>query len=239
MNTLSVIIARAGSKGLPNKAMQSLMGKPLIVYTIEHALASKRVDQVILSSDSQDILAIGESFGLPCFKRPPHLASDAATIDAGVRHGVESFEQQIGKPVRYIAIHYGNIPIRPADLTDRALIKLIETEADSVQSVYPVGKMHPLWMKKLAGPCNDVLDMYEHNTIYRRQDLPPCYMLDGGVLAMTRESLFSVDPAQPHAFLGRDRRAIVCPAGAVADVDTPMDLILAEVLLRHQAASHD
>lgn len=232
MNALSVIIARAGSKGLPNKAIQELMGKPLVAYTIEHALGSRRVGHVVLSSDSDDILAVGESYGINCYRRPAERASDTATIDDGARHGVECFEAQAGEPARYIAIHYGNIPIRPADLTDRALTKLIETEADSVQSVYPVGKMHPFWMKKLSGPFKDVLDMYEPNTVYRRQDLPPCYMLDGGVLAVTRDSLFAVDPAQPHAFLGEDRRAIVSKAGAVVDVDTPLDLAFAELLMR-------
>ena len=235
-NTISVIIARAGSKGLPNKAMQELLGKPLIGYTIEHALGSRRIEQVVLSSNSDDILDVGESYGIHTYRRPPERASDTATIDDGARHGVECFEQQIGRHVRYVAIHYGNIPIWPADLTDRGINKLIETEADSVQSVYPVGKMHPFWMKKLAGPFKDVLEMYEDNKIYRRQDLPPCYMLDAGVLAVTRQSLFNVDPAEPHAFLGEDRRAIVSPAGAVVDVDTPLDLALAEVIMKRAGA---
>lgn len=232
MNTLAVIIARAGSKGLPNKAMQPLGGKPLIVRTIEHALGSKRVDAISLTSDSPEILEVGRSFGVHCYDRPEEICNDSATIDSAVRHGVECWEGETGHTCRYVAILYGNIALRPADLTDRAVQKLIETEADSVQSVYNVGKMHPLWMKKLGGTFGDVLEMYEDNQIYRRQDLPPVYMLDAGVLAVTRESLFDIDPAEPHRFLGTDRRAVVTRAGDVVDVDTPLDLALAEAILK-------
>jgi len=234
MNTLAVIIARAGSKGLPNKAMQPLMGRPLIEYTIEHAMGSKRVDQVVLSSDSEAIVEAGRRHWIHSYLRPAHRASDLATIDDGVRHGVECWEAEFGRQCRYVAILYGNIPIRPTDLTDRAMQKLIETEADSVQSVYNVGKMHPLWMKKLGGTFGDVLEMYEENRVYRRQDLPPVFMLDAGVLAVTRVNLFNVNPAEPHQFLGTDRRAVVTRPGDVVDVDDPLDLALAETIMRQR-----
>ena len=240
MTALAVIIARAGSKGLPNKAMQLLRGKPLVAWTIEHALGSRCVDHVVLSSDCPKTIAVGDAHGVETYLRPPHRASDTATIDDGARHGVECWEQRHGRACAYAAILYGNIPLRPADLTDRALTKLIETGADSVQGIYPVGKMHPLWMRKLGGPDGDVLDMYEPNRVYRRQDLPPVYMLSGGAAAVTRAALFSVDPAEPHAFLGVDRRAVVHAPGEVVDVDDPLDLAYAEVLLdRADAAAVD
>lgn len=231
MSTLAVIIARAGSRGLPNKSMQLLENKPLVAWTIEHALGSQRVDHVILSSDSPEVLAVGDQFGIETYSRPADRASDTATIDDGARHGVECWEKSHGRECRCVAILYGNIPIRPPDLTDRALAKLFETGADSVQGVYDVGKMHPLWMRTLSGEDNDVLGMYEPNRIYRRQDLPPVYMLSGGALAVTRSALFTVDPDEPHAFLGADRRAIVHNPGGVVDVDDKLDLAYARALL--------
>ena len=231
MPTLAVIIARAGSKGLPDKAMQHVAGKPLVAWTIEHARAARRVDDIVLTSDSDAVLDVGRAYGIKVYKRPPERASDTATIDDGVRHGVECWEAEHGRSCDYVAILYGNIPIRPRDLIDRALHKLIETEADSVQSVYNVGKDHPYWYKKLTGPQHDVLEMYIENRVYRRQDLPPVYMLDSGVLAVTRRSLFNVDPAEPHAFLGTIRRAVVNRKGDVVDVDTPLDLRIAEAIM--------
>lgn len=232
MSTLAVIISRAGSKGLPNKGLVPLLGKPLVAWSIEHARGSRRVEQVLLSSDSGEILDVGRSYDIVTVERPAELANDTATIDAAVRHAVQWWEDRQGRQCQYVAILYGNIPLRPRDLTDRALAKLIETEADSVQSVCPVGKMHPYWMKKLGGPFGDVLEMYQDNRIYRRQDLPPVYMLDAGVLAVTRNSLFNVNPAEPHAFLGSDRRAVTTRPGEVVDVDDPLDLAFAELLLK-------
>ena len=234
---LAVIIARKGSKGLPNKSMQPLAGKPVIAWTFEHALGCKLIDQVVLSSDCPQIRAAGRDYGITAYERPAHRATDTTTIDDGARHGVECWEADHGGQCDYAAILYGNIPLRPADLTDRAMQKLIETEADSVQSVHPVGKTHPFWMKKLTGPFEDRLEMYEDNRVYRRQDLPPVYMLDAGVLAMTRANLFNVDPAEPHNFLGRDRRGIVTRPGQVVDVDDEIDLALAQVLLARRARS--
>jgi len=232
MSKLAVIIARAGSKGLPNKAMRPLAGKPLVAWTIEHALASRSVDHVVLSSDCPDVLATGDGFGIETYCRPVDRASDIATIDDGARHGVECWEQSHGRQCRYVAILYGNIPIRPPDLTDRALNTLIETGADSVQGLYAVGKMHPLWMRTLGGDTGDVLEMYQPNRVYRRQDLPPVYMLSGGALAVTRSALFTVDPEEPYAFLGTDHRAIVHEPDDVVDIDCDMDMAYAQLLLK-------
>ena len=75
--------------------------------------------------------------------------------------------------------------------------------------------------------------------VFRRQDLPPAYLPDGGALAVTRRALFleipSVPPG-PHAFFGLDRRAVINPEGAVVDIDSPIDLIVADALLRGRSA---
>lgn len=236
MTRLAVVIARAGSKGLPNKAMAVLDDQPLVSWTLQHALASKLINGVILSSDSAEVLGVGQSLKVDVTNRPSELASDQATIDAAVRHAVEVWEKQHHRKTDQVVILYGNIPLRPWDLVDRALDKLTQSSADSVQSVYPVGKNHPFWMKQLAtdtaSGAQDVLAMYQNNAVYRRQDLPPVYMLDGGIIALTRESLFNFDPTgkEPHQFLGKDRRAVVTEAGDVVDVDTPLDLLLAQTI---------
>lgn len=232
MTNLAVIIGRAGSKGLPNKNMRILGGKPLVSWSVEHALACRRVDEVVLTSDGQDILNVGRALGAKCYKRDTTRSHDTATIDDAVRHGVECWEAETGQRADNIAILYANVPLRPSDLTDRALSKLVETGCDSVQTVYAVGKMHPLWMRKLTGPGEDMIENYQPNEIYRRQDLPPVYMLNSGVLAVTRANLFNVDPTHPHNFLGTDRRAIVTAEDDVIDVDSELDLLLAEAVLK-------
>lgn len=226
---LAVILARAGSKGLPNKNALPIAGKPMIVWTIEHALASKRIDRVLVTTDGKELAEIARRLGVEVIERPAELASDTATVDSAARHALG----QVVDLHETVCLLYGNVPVRPGDLSDRAIDKLLETGADSVQSVCPVGKMHPYWMKRVD-PQTASLGMYTDNTVYRRQDLPPLYMLDGGVIALKRSALFRIDESQPHAFLGADRRAVVTAPGEVVDVDCQADLWVAEAILQER-----
>ncbi|MFG0248392.1 MAG: cytidylyltransferase domain-containing protein [Phycisphaeraceae bacterium JB051] len=234
MTTIAVIIGRAGSKGLKHKNMRELGGKPLTAWTVEHAMQSKRPQAVILSSDGEAILDVGRSYGVHCYKRPDELSGDLVTVDAAVRHGVGAWEAESGKQASVIAILYANVALRPDDLTDRAIDKLIDTGCDSVQTVYNVGKTHPLWMRKLTGDHEDVIEPYIPNEIYRRQDLPPVFMLNSGVLVVRRECLFDVDEAHPHNFLGTDRRGIVTQENDIVDIDDELDLLKAQAVLKHR-----
>jgi CMP-N-acetylneuraminic acid synthetase len=74
------------------------------------------------------------------------------------------------------------------------------------------------------------------NASYRRQDLPPLYIPDGGVIAVTRQSLFTTRADHPHAFLGTNRRGVIS-AGPVIDVDTAHDFAIAEALLSQHAGT--
>ena len=235
MKTLTVVIARAGSKGLAGKNALAVAGRPMLAWTIEHAQGSRLAGQVVLSTDGEELARVGRSMGVTVIDRPAHLADDTATIDSAARHAVEAVEAQQKTLFEAVVILYGNIPVRPADLTDRAVAKLAETGCDSVQSVYPVEKMNPYWMKKIG--CDDELLMYEPNEVYRRQDLPPVYMLNGGIIAVTRRSLFTSDTSSPHAFLGRDRRAIINAPDEVIDIDSRLDLLVAEAVLMERRKS--
>jgi sialic acid synthase SpsE/CMP-N-acetylneuraminic acid synthetase len=239
MNTLCVILARAGSKGLPGKNETNVAGQPMLAWTIRNALAPLSVgeiDDIVLSTDGQTLADIGRWFKINVIERPDDLASDTATVDSAARHAVQTYEEEHGVAVDIVVILYANIPVRPADLITRAVAKLKETGADSVQSVAPVGKNHPYWMKKLGGEAGDSLEHYQPNNIYRRQELPPVYQLDGGIIAVTRDSLFTIVEGEPHAFLGKDRRAVVTEAGAVVDVDEAKDLALAEAVLTEKTS---
>jgi CMP-N-acetylneuraminic acid synthetase len=137
--------------------------------------------------------------------------------------------EALGATDDIIVILYGNVPVRPADLADRAVARLRETGADSVQSYYRVGKTHPYWMSRLddAGRVAQFIE----NRVYRRQELPPLFMPDGGAIAVRRASLFDVREGEPHAFFGQDRRGIETREGEVVDVDTALDLAVAEAIL--------
>lgn len=230
-HTLAVIPARAGSKGLPNKNALSLAGRPMLAHTLERALESARISAVCVTTDAPGVAEVAREAGVFVVDRPPELATDTATVDAAARHAVGVYEQG-HLPVTHVVILYANIPVRAVGIIDRTVAHLIETGADSVRTLASVTKQHPDWLHHLEG---DRMVPYRKNAIYRRQDLTPLYYHDGAVVAVTRRALFLVDPEDPHAFFGADRRGIVQGAGETVDIDTLEDLRLAEALLRDRA----
>ena len=94
MQVLGVILARAGSKGLPDKCVRELLGRAVIEYTFDHALASLRLSAVVFTSDSEPAKAIARARGIEVIDRPAELATDTATVDAVARHAVEEWERR-------------------------------------------------------------------------------------------------------------------------------------------------
>jgi N-acylneuraminate cytidylyltransferase len=233
MEVLGIILARAGSNGLPGKCVRALLGRAVIEYTFDHALAARRLTAVVLSTDSQRAQALARRAGIEVIDRPADLATDTATVDAAARHAIEIWEQRHGRPVGAAVLLYGNIPVRSRDLIDRAIERLIQSGADSVRSVAPITKQHPDWIHRLDG---DRMTQFRPNSISRRQDLEPLYYHDGAVAAVTRAALFEAlrTPEDRQAFLGRDRRAIVQRCEDAVDIDGPVDLFVAEAVLRAQ-----
>ena len=235
----AIILARAGSKGLPGKNSAVVGGKPCVQWTIESAMNSASVGQVIVSSDDVDVNACAHRLGCTIIDRPVELAHDTATIDDAARHAYE----EVGSPDCPIVILYANVPVRPKGLIDDAVKMLVDSDCDSVQSYAAVGKHHPWWTVRV-GDDGSVSpwegDVLYHNC-FRRQDLPSAQIPDGGVIALTPEALMkklnSTDG--PHCFLGNDRRGIITNEGDVIDIDSRLDQIVADAILKERAVHAD
>lgn len=233
MHTLAVIMARAGSKGLPDKCVLPLCGQPVIAYTVGHARQSRLVDGIVLTTDSVQAQRVARAMSVEVVERPPELAVDTAPVDAAVRHAVLSYERSFGQPVDAVVILYGNIPVRAPDAIDRCVEHLGQTGCDSVRTVVPVSKQHPDWLHRLDG---DRMVQFRRNNIDRRQELEPLYYHDGAVIAVTRGSLFAPETAgDPHAFFGRDRRAVLQAEEDSVDIDSRADFYRAEGILRFRS----
>lgn len=234
----AIILARAGSKGVPGKNAALVAGRPCIAWTIDAAREARGVGKVVVSTDGAALAAIAREHGCEVVERPPDLASDTARVEDAARHAAQRVCPQ--SDAHAIVILYANVPVRPEGLIARSLELLINTGCDSVQSYAPVGKHHPWWTARLDGAGRvrpwegDVLN----HGVFRRQDLPSAYVPDGGVIALTRRALFGPVPGAvpgPHAFFGVDRRGIENAQGAVVDIDAPIDLLVADALLRQRA----
>lgn len=237
---IAVILARAGSKGVPGKNTAMIGGRPCVAWTIEHALQTPGVARVLVSTDDARVMEIAGAMRAEIVVRPPALASDGASVDDAARHALDELEKRHGTSDAPIVILYANVPVRPRDLSRRALDRLAESGADSVQSFARVGKHHPWWTARVGEGGR--LSAWEGDAlfhgVYRRQLLPPAYVPDGGVMALTRRALRREIPGVPdgpHAFLGLDRRAIETHEGEVVDIDSPIDLLVAGAVLSSRA----
>lgn len=240
MRTLAIILGRAGSKGVPGKNSRLVAGRPCIAWTIEaanRALRAGAVHHVVVSTDGAEIAAVAQAMGVEVSHRPGPLATDTARVDDAARHALEQCERRHGT-FDAAVILYANVPVRPAALIERAVATLERTDAHSVQSYAEVGKHHPWWTAVVDERTAQVRpwqgDLLNH-AVFRRQDLPPAHIPDGGVLVVRRDALLlNVPdvPEGPHAFFGTDRRGIITGNGSVVDIDCEADLASAESILR-------
>lgn len=231
----AIILGRAGSKGVPGKNTANIAGRPCAAWTIDAARRSTTIARTALSTDDPALQELAVSLGVDVVARPSDLASDTARIDDAARHAVESLSISEDD---CIAILYANVPVRPDDLIDRCVRTCIETGADSVQSYAPVGKHHPWWTCRVDDTTSQVTpwegDTLNHN-VFRRQDLPAAWIPDGGCLVVRVRSL--LQPLDgPHGFFGADRRGVRTNEGDVIDIDSPIDLIVADTILRKRHA---
>ena len=95
LSVICIICARGGSKGIKNKNLQNLNGKPLIYYPINDALKTKMIDEIIVSTDDKDIARFALKYGAKVpFIRPKSLAGDLSTTEEGLKHALLTYEKQ-------------------------------------------------------------------------------------------------------------------------------------------------
>jgi len=236
MNVLGVILARAGSRGLPDKHLLDLCGQTVIGHTFGHARASRRLTRTVVSSDCPRIRALAVANGFEAIARPPHLATDDASVQDVLLHAMAAVERDGAFRADAVATLYGNVPVRRPRVIDAAIAVLRQTGADSVRSFCPVGKWHPRWMSRVA--AQGVVEPLHPGSVHRRQDLERLFLHDGAVVVSSRTAMdaAAADRGDPHAFFGTDRRAVIGDPTDTVEVDTRRDLLLAVAILTDRAA---
>src|SRR5690349_20216123 len=132
--TLCVIPARGGSKGVPRKNLLDLEGKPLIVWTIEQALAVPRLD-VLVSTDDEEIAEVARAAGARVpWLRPAELAQDTTPTEPVVRHAIEQVSHERGRPAAVMLLQ-ATSPVRHDGTLARALTEFTATRVDSMVGV--------------------------------------------------------------------------------------------------------
>lgn len=222
---VAIIPARGGSKRIPGKNIKSFCGKPMIAWSIEAALQSGCFDQVLVSTDSQEIAGCAQSYGAVVpFIRPADLSGDHTTTIPVIQHAIRFLQQQ-GLPVQHACCLYATAPFVRADDLQRALEKLEKTEVDYVFSAttFPFPIQRAIRLNQEG--C--VSMFYPEHALTRSQDLEEAFH-DAGQFYWGKASAWL--NGQP--IFGPTSRLHLLPRFRVQDIDTPEDWYRAELMFR-------
>ena len=188
---LAIIPARKGSKGVPGKNMKLLGGKPLIQYTIESALKSKLLSNIVVSSDCEETVAFAnawERIEAP-FIRPAAISCDDTPSIEVMKHVVKYYKDRKAE-FEYVCLLQPTSPFRSPDLIDNAIRHMLKMDADSLTTIQKTpDKYNPLWAFHLS---NGQLSRFMSDVAMpsRRQDLPNSHYRDGNIYLL-KTSLLS------------------------------------------------
>jgi CMP-N,N'-diacetyllegionaminic acid synthase len=224
---LAIIGARGGSQGVKNKNIRPLLGKPLIVWTVEQALESRIFDRVVLSSDSEEIMDIAKKHGADVFfKRPAELALDTSPKLPAIRHAALETERRYEKKYEIVVDLDATSPLRSIDDIRIALEQFIAHDYDVLITAMPA-RRSPYFnliemntdglaelSKKLAKPIN------------RRQDSPQCFDMNSSFDIWKRDVLMRSDTV----FTG-NTGLYVMPEERSIDIDSELDWRIVEFLM--------
>lgn len=218
---LALIPARGGSKGLPRKNVLQLGGKPLIAWTIEAALESKSVDQVVLSSDDDEIIETAKMLGCSVpFRRPDDLGTDLASSIDVVLHALDQLPG-----FDYVILLQPTSPLRTSSDIDSAFDLLQGSSSSSCVSVCET-EQSPYWMYRLTNNNQLRNVLPEVPAISRRQDLPTTYVLNGAIYIAQVNWL-----RKEKTWIHHDTIAYVMDRSSSIDIDTAEELIACSKLI--------
>tara|TARA_Y100000294_G_C8496847_1_gene313128 strand:+ start:17 stop:748 length:732 start_codon:yes stop_codon:yes gene_type:complete len=227
---VALIPARKGSKRIPGKNIRLLKGKPLIQYSIEHALSTKLIDKVVVSTDDDEVIKVSKTFNCEIIKRPNELATDKTTTIEVVKHCIETLKRT-GEFVGYLIILQPTVPIRDVKKIEEAIVILKKTGCDSVISHIKVDYFHPNRMKKIIN--GQIVPYYEKELEkVSRDKLPEAYYRDGSIYAM-RANL----PMEENTLYGDTTRPIINDRNKFVNIDEERDWKMAEWLMDNIATT--
>jgi len=166
INVSAIILARGGSKGIPNKNIIDFCGKPLIAWTIEQCLSSKHISEAWVSSDSQEILEVAKEYGAKTIKRPDDISGDFATSESAWLHAIEFIERD--GDIDFVLAPQITSPLREAQDIDNA-IELFQSEKYDSMFSSSIAEDLFFWKEDKMHELQSV--NYDYLNRQRRQDI--------------------------------------------------------------------
>lgn len=211
MKILAVIPARAGSKGIPNKNIRLLNGKPLITYAINNAKQSELITDIVVTTDSEEIQIIAKQMGVAYKERSAQLSGDMVTLDAVIYDAAKDYD------VDYIVTMQPTSPLLQTSTLDAAIRNCIENKLDTLISA--INKPHLAWIQE------DGRKIPAYTERKNRQYLPP-YYLETGAFVISRAEIVT-----DSTRIGKQVDVYEIGENEAIDIDTFEDMKCAETIL--------
>ncbi len=231
MFILGTICCRGGSKGVPGKNIKPLLGKPLIAYTVETALNTSLLNDVIISTDSIDIANTAKQFGANVpFMRPDDLATDTASKWPVFIHAVETYQKMYGVTVDYLVDMDVTVPLKlPIDINGAIQKVLDDTNVDVVITGYEPERNPYFNMMEIKPNGFAEIVKKGEKPIVRRQDAPEVYSLTPAAYVIKKSALYDFE----HWSKAKCK-IYPMPRERAVDIDTEIDFKIVEFLMNNK-----
>lgn len=228
---IAIIPARGGSKGLPGKNIKELCGKPLIAWTVEAGLRSQYIDEVVVSTDTQEIASIALKYGASVpFYRPADLSSDTSTSFDVVKHALSYYKKELNKEFDYIVMLEPTSPLRDTLDIDSAIEQLLSNDqASSIVGICKTESQNPAFLAKKNN--DNFLVGYENKDmrVMRRQEINEVYFFEGSVYISDVKTLLTRKTFYHEYTLGYE-----VPKWKSPEIDDIEDFVIIEALMKYK-----
>lgn len=225
---LCTICARGGSKGVKNKNIKLINGKPLIAYTIEQAKASGLFEHIVISTDSDDIASTAQEYGAEVFfKRNAEMANDTAGKLDVISDAFKRSEDHYGEKYDYLIDLDATAPLRNIEDITNSFQQFLENDNDNLITAMPSRRSPYFNLVEVDGNGKVCLSKMLDNNISRRQDAPKSYDMNASIYIWKRDIILNIK----SLFLEKTG-LYVMPEERSIDIDTALDYKFVEFLLK-------
>lgn len=220
---LAIIPARGGSKGIPRKNIRLLNGKPLVAYSIQHAVQSQAIERVVVSTDDDEIASAAAHYGAEVLIRPAELATDDTPTLSVIQHVLRTLD--LVRVYQKIVILQPTSPLRTGSQVAEA-ISLLTSSVDAVMSVclaeHSPYKMYCIENERLVPFVEGAAQGIP------RQRLPAVYRENGAIYVSWRYVI------EHGSIIGNLTRPFIMDWQSSLDIDTEIDWQIAELIVRQR-----
>lgn len=222
---LSIIPARGGSKSIKKKNIVEICGKPLIAWTIETAFKTVEIDKVVVSTDDIEIASIAKEYGADVQMRPLSLATDTSLVIDTIKYVINTLKD-CSEHYDYVVLLEPTSPFRSVDDISECINLIYSKSLDSVATFKEADlNPHRAWEIDDSSPRTFIKGAIPW---LPRQELPKAYQLNGAVYVTDVDKILK---SQREIILG-EIGSIIMPKERSIDIDEPIDLIIAELLMK-------